>query len=93
MVISSNTQRSQEVVQAKRLLTPTLAFSAALDPTQLTTGENIGFNVTGGGVLFQLGPTVTSVQQVNLGIQSVDTSTLGGTVGQGFKSVRQRRTR
>ncbi len=31
------------------LNTPTLAFSAALDPTQLTTGENIGFNVTGGG--------------------------------------------
>jgi len=63
------------------LNTPTLAFSAALDPTQLTTGENIGFNVTGGGALFQLGPTVTSAQQVNLGIQSVDTSTLGGTVG------------
>ena len=63
------------------LNSPTLAFSAALDPTQLTVGENVGFNVTGGGALFQLGPTVTSAQQFNLGIQSVDTSALGGTVG------------
>ena len=64
------------------LNTPSLSFSAALDPTQLTVGENVDFNVTGGGALFQLGPTVTSAQQVNLGIQSVSTASLGGTVGQ-----------
>jgi flagellin len=63
------------------LNTPSLAFSASLDPTQVSVGDVIKFNVTGGGALFQLGPVVTSAQQANLGIQSVDTSTLGGTVG------------
>ncbi|MGO9112138.1 MAG: flagellin, partial [Thermoguttaceae bacterium] len=63
------------------LNTPSLAFSADLDPTQVTPGLNVDFNVTGGGALFQLGPQVTSAQQVNLGIQSVTTSSLGGTVG------------
>jgi len=61
--------------------TPSLGFTADLDPTKLTAGENVNFNVTGGGAVFQLGPTVTSAEQYNLGIQSVDTSTLGGTVG------------
>jgi len=63
------------------LNTPGLGFSAALDPNMLTVGENVDFNVTGGGALFQLGPTVTPAEQYNLGLQSVDTSTLGGTVG------------
>jgi flagellin len=60
------------------LNTPGLALTAAL--TAGTTGD-VGFTVTGGGALFQLGPQVTSAQQVNLGIQSVDTGSLGGTVG------------
>jgi flagellin len=63
------------------LNTPSLAFSASLNPTQVVVGDHVKFNVTGGGALFQLGPQVTSAQQANLGIQSVDTSTLGGTVG------------
>jgi flagellin len=63
------------------LNTPSLGFSADLDPTQVTGGENIDFNVTGGGALFQLGPQVTSNQQVNLGIASATTASLGGTVG------------
>ena len=63
------------------LNTPSLGFSADLNPTGLTAGENIDFNITGGGALFQLGPQVTSGQQVNLGIQSATTASLGGTVG------------
>ena len=60
---------------------PTLSFSAVLDPTQVAVGDNINFSITGGGALFQLGPNVKSSQQARLGIQSVDTGSLGGTMG------------
>jgi len=48
----------------------------------LTLDKNFGagttsFAITGGGSLFQLGPQVTSNQQVNIGIQSVAASKLG----------------
>lgn len=36
------------------------------------------FNITGGGALFQLGPQVTVLQQVAIGIPSVAASKLGG---------------
>jgi len=39
-----------------------------------------GFNITGGGALFQLGPDVNALQQVNFGIGSVSASNLGGTL-------------
>jgi flagellin len=50
----------------------------------LTLNEDFGqgtthFDITGGGSLFQLGPKVTSNQQVNIGIQSVAASKLGDT--------------
>ena len=50
----------------------------------LTLSENFGagttgFAITGGGSLFQLGPQVTSNQQVNIGIKSVAASKLGDT--------------
>src|SRR5947207_3576002 len=49
---------------------------------ELTLDQNFGagqtdFAVTGGGALFQLGPQVSSNQQVNVGIQSVAASKLG----------------
>jgi flagellin len=49
---------------------------------ELTLDEKFGagqtdFAVTGGGALFQLGPQVSSNQQVNIGIQSVAASKLG----------------
>ncbi len=65
--------------------TSSLAFSAALDPTKVSLGDDIKFNLNGGGALFQLGPDVQSSEQARLGIQSVDTSTLGGTVGRLFE--------
>ncbi len=53
-----------------------------LSPTFATTvdGSSSTFHVTGGGSLFQLGPRVAVSQQVNIGIQSVAGSRLGGTV-------------
>lgn len=54
---------------------------------ELTLDEDFGdasteFAITGGGSLFQLGPQVKSLQQVNLGVQSVAASKLGDlTVG------------
>jgi len=41
------------------------------------------FYITGGGALFQLGPEVTAQQQVNIGVQSVASSLLGGTLVNG----------
>jgi flagellin len=48
----------------------------------MTLSKNFGagqtsFAITGGGSLFQLGPQVSSNQQVNIGIQSVAASQLG----------------
>lgn len=48
----------------------------------MTLGKTFGagktsFAITGGGSLFQLGPQVSSNQQVNIGIQSVAASQLG----------------
>jgi flagellin len=51
----------------------------ATDPTL----ENQVFHITGGGALFQLGPEVTAQQQVNVGVQSVAASLLGGTLADG----------
>jgi len=42
-------------------------------------GETSTFNITGGGSLFQLGSEVVAQQQVNIGINSVAATRLGGT--------------
>lgn len=47
------------------------------------TAANTSFNITGGGALFQLGQDVTALQQANIGIQSVASSRLGGTLVNG----------
>jgi flagellin len=54
----------------------TLEQSMATDPSLAPTS----FYITGGGSLFQLGPEVNAQQQVNLGIQSIAASNLGGTL-------------
>jgi len=56
----------------------------------ITTAEadftgSIGFDITGGGALFQLGPDVVSNQQARLGIGSVNTARLGGVSGKLFQ--------
>lgn len=45
------------------------------------SSQDFDFNITGGGALFQIGPEVVSNQQARLGIQSVNTATLGGQSG------------
>lgn len=52
----------------------TLNANAATRPSASATS----FNITGGGALFQLGPQVTVLQQVAIGIPSVAASKLGG---------------
>lgn len=46
-------------------------------------GETSAFDITGGGSLFQLGAEVVTQQQVNIGINSVAASRLGGTLVDG----------
>ena len=52
-----------------------------MNPADLAVGDKINFTINGGGALFQLGPNVESSEQARLGIQSVDTGSLGGTMG------------
>jgi flagellin len=58
-----------------KLNTTALDLELKLDET-FGIGQT-SFAITGGGALFQLGPQVTSNQQVNIGIQSVAASKLG----------------
>ncbi|MEC9373045.1 MAG: flagellin, partial [Planctomycetota bacterium] len=44
------------------------------------SGTASTFHITGGGSLFQLGPRVNASQQVNIGVQSISESRLGGTL-------------
>ncbi len=59
-----------------------LAESYATDPSLAVTT----FDITGGGSLFQLGPTVSSLQQSNIGVQSVASESLGGTLNNGVNN-------
>jgi len=43
------------------------------------------FSITGGGAMFQLGPDVISSQQVLIGIDAMNTGTLGGNSGRLFE--------
>ena len=45
-----------------------------------TTGSSKSFSITGGGALYQIGPSVNSQQQVGIGIQSVAANRLGNDV-------------
>ena len=62
------------------LNTSSLNLAFALN-SHLSSGASFNFSVTGGGAQFQLGPDVVSNQQATIGIQGVNTSTLGGTDG------------
>lgn len=61
--------------------TASLDMELLLDPTFATTidGNASRFDITGGGSLYQLGPSVNASQQVNIGVQSIADSRLGGT--------------
>ncbi len=55
-----------------------LSFSLS---SAVASGSSVGFNITGGGANFQLGPSVVSTEQARLGIPSVSTASLGGNAG------------
>lgn len=55
------------------LLTP--LFATTVNPANATT-----FVITGGGAKFQLGPQVTPLQQTNIGIESLASTRIGGTL-------------
>ena len=62
--------------------------TAALDITTTVAADftgSVGFTISGGGALFQLGPDVVSNQQARLGIGSVNTAQLGGASGKLFQ--------
>jgi flagellin len=62
------------------LNTPSLSLDMTLTREfAQTTGVQRDFNITGGGATFQLGPTITSTQQVGFGIKSIATSRIGST--------------
>ena len=62
----------------------TATLDLSLSVTAAFTGS-IGFNITGGGALVQLGPDVVGNQQARLGIRSVNTARLGGVSGKLFE--------
>ncbi len=59
---------------------PNLSLSFNVVST-VAAGSALKFNIIGGGAQFQLGPDVTSAQQVRLGINNVSTASLGGVSG------------
>ena len=69
------------------LNTPALAIDIDLTDLFATsvTGTPTNFNITGGGAMFQLGPSITTTQQVGIGIQSVAASRLGGSTLEGAR--------
>lgn len=59
----------------------TLSMNITFDGATSADGDSTTFAIDGGGALFQLGPDVTTGQQARIGIQSVNSATLGGTSG------------
>lgn len=60
---------------------PELDLSLTLDTAVATVeGSTTTFQIAGGGSLYQLGPVVSSSQQVNVGLISVAATRLGGTL-------------
>lgn len=55
----------------------TLTIGMTLTQTAATTLGTSSFSITGGGALYQLGPTINSSNQVGIGIQSIAASRLG----------------
>jgi flagellin len=62
------------------LNSPSLSLRLTLtDAYANVTGVQKDFDIVGGGVNFQLGPSINATQQVGFGVQSVAASRLGGT--------------
>ncbi|MCL2624745.1 MAG: hypothetical protein FWD31_13870, partial [Planctomycetaceae bacterium] len=77
---TANGQKLQSSGNNVSLNTTNLSFTATLNGNS-EAGDSYSFDIVSGGALFQLGPDVVSAQQVRLGIPSVMTSDLGGSLG------------
>ncbi len=62
------------------LHTSSLDLNFSVEKTH-ASNDTFSFNITSGGANFQLGPSVVSNQQARVGIQGVNTATLGGIDG------------
>ncbi|MHC4446199.1 MAG: flagellin N-terminal helical domain-containing protein [Planctomycetota bacterium] len=68
------------------LNTPSLSLELLLTPAYAqTTGAARSFDITGGGATFQLGPRISSTQQVGFGVQSIASTRLGGATVDGVR--------
>ena len=68
------------------LNTPSLSLELLLTPAYAqTTGVSRSFDITGGGATFQLGPRISSTQQVGIGVQSIASTRLGGATIDGVR--------
>ena len=68
------------------LNTPALSLSLSFTSDYAnTTGSQKSFHIVGGGVNFQLGPSISATQQIGFGVQSVAASRLGGTMIEGAR--------
>ncbi|MHC5113314.1 MAG: flagellin N-terminal helical domain-containing protein [Planctomycetota bacterium] len=68
------------------LNTPSLRLELNLTAAYAqTTGSVKAFDITGGGVTFQLGPEISSTQQVGIGFKSIAASRIGGTLVGGIR--------
>lgn len=56
----------------------TLDLSLTVDDGSTT---DVAFTISGGGAIFQIGPNVVSNNQVRIGIESINTASLGGSNG------------
>ncbi len=68
------------------LNTPALSLRLSLTSQFATTGgATSDFDISGGGVNFQLGPAINATQQVGFGVQSIAASRLGGSTIEGVR--------
>jgi len=59
----------------------TLSMNISMNGATSADGDSTSFVIDGGGALFQLGADVTTGQQARIGIQSINSSSLGGVDG------------
>ncbi|MEM8834730.1 MAG: flagellin [Planctomycetota bacterium] len=86
VVVNGNLATGRGLEVSSRV--PTLDVQFLLDETFATnvTGTPESFVITGGGSKFQLGPSVNAQQQVNIGLDSISATRIGGsfvTLGDG----------
>ncbi|MCL2305357.1 MAG: hypothetical protein FWC43_08450 [Planctomycetaceae bacterium] len=78
-VVTVNGQRASTSGDNFKVSNTGLQMSGTIN--NMGIGQVASFAITGGGATFQLGPDVVSAQQIRIGIEAVDSTTLGGASG------------